>query len=171
MKILALTFLTACGLFMSCHRKADQRTNELKIENRIFDHANLLTTNQEDSIFQLIKSLDSSIGPQIAVVTTDTLKGESIEQYSLAMAEKLKLGRAGFDDGILISVVVKEREMRIEVGYGLERIIKDEIASRINREEMVPSFRAHDYAGGLTKGIKRIIKLIEENKELVGQRP
>lgn len=170
MKIL-IAFLTIFGLLISCIKKTDQPTNELKIESRIFDHANLLTPDQEDSIFQLIKNLDSNIGSQIAVVTIDTLNGESIEQYSLAMTEKLGLGRAGFDDGILISVVVKERKMRIEVGYGLEKIIKDEIAAGIIREDMAPSFREQDYAGGLTKSIRKIIKLIEDSEELVGQKP
>lgn len=171
MKIIILGILTAFGLIASCDQKTEQQRSEIKIENRVFDHASLLTTDQEDTIFHFIKSLDHNIGSQLAVVTIDTLKGESIQQYSLKMAGKLKLGRAGFDDGILISVVVKERKMRIEVGYGLEKIIRDEIAATIIREDMAPSFRKQDYAGGLTKAIGRIIQLIEENEELVGQKP
>lgn len=169
MKGLVFALLWICMQLLACDKEPSNQ--ELRIEDRIFDYANLLTSNQEDSLFQLIKSLDTEIGSQIAVVIVDTLNGQRIEQYSLQMCERLGLGRSKFNDGILISVAVKNRQMRIEVGTGLEMIIKDEIASRINREEMMPRFREDDFAGGLTSAIKRIIQLIEANKELVGKRP
>jgi uncharacterized membrane protein YgcG len=169
--LLTLILLTLGGLFISCDKKINQKTFKLEVQNRIFDHADLLTMQQEDSLFQLIQSLDNEIGSQIAVVTVSSLDGQRIEEYSLDMAERLGLGREKFDDGILITVAAADRKMRIEVGYGLEKIVKDEIASRLNREEMAPSFSENDYAGGLSKAIKKIIKLIKENKELVGQRP
>lgn len=172
MKILSLiSFLTICGLFVSCEKKVHQNTRTLKVENRVFDYAELLSKEQEDSLFQLIKSLDTEIGSQIAIATIFSLEGQRIEEYSLNLAEKLGLGRAKFDDGILITVAQAERTIRIEVGYGLEKIVRDEIAARIIREEMAPNFRDKDYAGGLSKGIKQIVKLIKDNEELVGQRP
>ena len=172
MKILSLlTFLTIFGLFVSCYKKVDQKAKTLKVEDRIFDYAELLSKEQEDSLFQLIASLDNEIGSQVAIATIFSLEGQRIEEYSLKLAEQLQLGRAKFDDGILITVAQAERTMRIEVGYGLEKIFKDEIAARIIREEMAPSFRDTDYAGGLLKGIKKIIQLIKDNEELVGRRP
>lgn len=158
-------------MLTSCLDRISAQSNKLRVENRIFDYAELLTTVQEDSIFQIIKNLDTEIGSQIGIVTINSLEGHSIEEYSLKFADSLGLGRTEFDDGILITVSVSDRMMRIEVGYGLERIIKDEIASRINREEMAPSFQENDFAGGLTKAVLKIKKLIEDNKELVGIRP
>jgi uncharacterized protein len=171
MKILSLlTLLTICVLLVSCDKQANQKTKTLKVENRIFDYAMLLSNEQEDSLFQLIERLDNEIGSQIAIATIFSLEGQRIEEYSLKLAEELRLGRAKFNDGILITVAQAERTMRIEVGYGLEKIVRDEIAAQIIREQMAPSFRDEDYAGGLSKGIKKIIKLIEANKDLVGQR-
>ena len=170
MKISLLALLTIFGLFVSCDQKADQKSATLIVDHRIFDNAELLTKEQEDSLFQLIESLDNKIGSQIAINTIFSLDGQRIEEYSLERAEELGLGRAKFDDGILITVAKEDRTMRIEVGYGLEKIVRDEIAAGIIREEMAPSFRNEDYAGGLSKGIKKIIKLIEDNRELVGQR-
>jgi uncharacterized membrane protein YgcG len=61
--------------------------------------------------------------------------------------------------------------MRIEVGYGLEKIIKDEIAARINREIMSPRFRKGDYFNGIKEGVEKIKRQIEENRQLVGEHP
>ena len=83
----------------------------------------------------------------------------------------MKLGRSNFNDGLLIAVALKERAIRIEVGYGLEKIIKDEIASRIIREEIGPRFKEEKFYEGLYTAVEKIKKLIEENKDLVGQAP
>lgn len=170
-RLTLIALLTIFGLFVSCEKRADQKTKKLKVENRIFDYALLLSEKQEDSLFQLIERLDNEIGSQVAIATIFSLEGQRIEEYSLKLFEELRLGRATFDDGILITVAQAERTVRIEVGYGLEKIIRDEIAARIIREEIAPDFRKEDYAGGLITGIKKIIKLIEENEGLVGQRP
>lgn len=151
-------------IFISCG------DTKLTKEMRIYDEANLLTDAQEDSIFTLIQNLDSEIGSQIAVVTIDTLIGTSINEYSMKKAEQLRLGRKEQNDGLLITLAVKNREMRIEVGYGLEGIIKDEIAGRINREVMAPHFRKGKFGLGVYKGIDSIRFLIERDKALVGKK-
>lgn len=170
MKILFVLVFVILGGLTSCDRKVDQKVSELEVKSRIFDNADLLTKEQEDDLFRLIQSLENEIGSQIAIMTVVSLEGQPIEEYSLKIFERLGLGRAKFDDGILIIVSETDRMMRIEVGYGLEKIVKDEIASRINREEMAPSFKENDYAGGLKKAIEKIITLIKNNKELVGKR-
>ena len=135
------------------------------------DDANLLTVQQEDSIFSIIQDIERNIGSQIAVLTIGTLNGDSIEGFSLRMVNEMGLGRKDYDDGILITVSVNDRKTRIEVGLGLEKIIKDEIAARIVREDMGPRFGKGDFFNGLIVAVEKIKKLIEENKELVGQRP
>ena len=87
------------------------------------------------------------------------------------MAQKLALGRRAYSDGLLITVVTKERKMRIEVGVGLENIIKDEIANRINRDDMAPLFRQKKYGQGIYVAVDKICKLIAANKRLVGTKP
>jgi len=135
------------------------------------DDANLLTVQQEDSIFSIIQDIESNIGSQIAVLTIGTLNGDSIEGFSLRMVNEMGLGRKDYDDGILITVSVNDRKTRIDVGLGLEKIIKDEIAARIVKEDMGPRFGKGDFFNGIIVAVEKIKKLIEENKELVGQRP
>jgi uncharacterized protein len=87
------------------------------------------------------------------------------------MAEELRLGRSTHNDGLLIAIVTMERKIRIEVGTGLENIIKDEVAARIIRDDMAPLFRQEKYGQGIYLAVDKITKLIEENKELVGTQP
>ncbi|HEY5751275.1 MAG TPA: TPM domain-containing protein [Chryseolinea sp.] len=172
-KILHISVLLTVLLlnFTSCHRKVEKSFKASKIENRIFDNADLLSNEQEKTIFRLIKDLEDSIGSQIAILTLDTLNGEDINQYSLRMFEDLALGREKYKDGILITVAYRDRKTRIEVGYGLEKIIKDEVASRIIREEMVPKFKEQKVYEGLYGAVSVIKKSIEENRKIVGQMP
>ena len=107
----------------------------------------------------------------MAVITIDTLNGQEIEDFSIKQAERLGIGRPEFDDGILLTIAVKNREIRIEVGVGLELIIKDEIASRINRNVIAPKFRAGKFGLGIYKGLDSIKYLIQRDKYLVGRRP
>jgi uncharacterized membrane protein YgcG len=163
-----VTLYTSCG---SSTLEKSTAGESLRMEHRIFDYANLLSTPQSDSVFNLIKNLESKIGSQIAVLTFDNLNGEKIEEYSFKMADSLRLGRATHNDGILITIALVERRARIEVGLGLENIIKDEIAARILREHMSPKFQEGKFGQGIYSGVDEICKLIVANESLVGQDP
>ena len=106
----------------------------------------------------------------MVVLTIDSLNGQKIEDYSLKIANDWGIGRNDYNDGILITVVLFDRQMRIEVGNGLERIITDEIAAKIIREDMAPRFREEKYFHGLYAAVKEIKSLIRNNKQLIGQR-
>jgi len=138
---------------------------------RVQDDAALLNENEEDSLTYLSEVLEKSIGSQLAIITIDSLAGEKIETFSLRRAMAMGLGRKNFDDGLLITVSRYDRQIRMEVGIGLELIIRDEIASRINRNIIAPKFREEKYYQGLAAGVKEITRLIQDNRQLVGQAP
>jgi uncharacterized protein len=156
--------------FASCQKKNEVINSFSKIEDRVIDSADLLSAEQEKSIFKLIQGLEKSVGSQIAIVIVNTLNGEDINQYSIQKSEDLSLGRDLYKDGVLITVAYQDRKTRIEVGYGLEKILKDEITSRIINEQMVPKFKEQKVYEGLYESVSIIKKLIEENKKLVGQK-
>jgi uncharacterized membrane protein YgcG len=158
------------GLSISCNTGKNVQTS-LTNGHRIIDNSYLLTTAEKDSIETLIKKLDQEIGSQIVILTIDTLGTEKLEDFSLRMARELRLGRSTHNDGLLITIVTMERKMRIEVGTGLENIIKDEVAARIIRDDMTPLFRQEKYGQGIYLAVDRISQLIIENKELVGTKP
>ena len=84
-------------------------------------------------------------------------------------ARALGLGRKDKDDGLLFFLAIDDKTVRIEVGTGLESIIKDEVAAEIIREHLAPHFRENKFGLGLEKGIAASIKLIQDNEALIGQ--
>lgn len=163
--VIVLTLLTA----MACGRGKFQNSIPLSLRDRVIDQAHVITQTEKDSIYSLIKDLEENIGSQIAVLTIDTLNGEDMNTFSIRTAEEMQLGRDKYLDGVLMIFAMKDRLMRIEVGSGLERILKDEIMSTINREVIAPKLKQGKYGQGIYLGIKEVNYLIEQNKELVGQ--
>jgi uncharacterized membrane protein YgcG len=131
----------------------------------------MLSSEQVDSLSILIKKLEKKVGSQIAIWTQVSLDGQGINELSYKTFNKMGLGRATHNDGLLILISLTDREARIEVGYGLENIIKDEIAARLLREDLVPNFKLKKYGLGLYLVVEKISKLINDNLKLVGTKP
>ena len=72
-----------------------------------------------------LKDLEKRKGSQIAVLIVPTTEPETIEQYSIRVAEAWKIGRKKIDDGALLVVAKDDHHLRIEVGYGLEGSLTD----------------------------------------------
>jgi uncharacterized protein len=95
------------------------------------------------------------------VLIVPTTQPETIEQYSIRVAEAWKIGRKKIDDGALLVIAKDDRKLRIEVGYGLEGALNDVTAKRIIDEVITPKFRSGDFAGGISAGVDRIIGVID----------
>ncbi|MEW5944465.1 MAG: YgcG family protein, partial [Pseudomonadota bacterium] len=128
---------------------------------RVTDLTGTLSASQRASLEQELQAFEARKGAQIAVLIVPTTEPETIEQYSIRVAEAWKLGRKGVDDGALLLVAKNDRALRIEVGYGLEGVIPDAVAKRIVAEIIVPYFRQGDFYGGIDAGISRMIRLVE----------
>lgn len=139
------------------------------LTGRIVDNANIITTNDEQEINSLLENLENTNGTQVAVLTIKTLDGESLEDYSMKVAEKWGLGQKEKDNGVLLLVALEERKVRIEVGYGLEGTLTDTKCGLILRNVIIPEFRNGDYSEGILKGVKNITGLLENNEELVSK--
>jgi uncharacterized protein len=105
-------------------------------------------------------------GMQMAVLIIESLQGESMEDFSLRVAEKWKLGqkrRQGTegDNGLLLTVAVQDRKYRFEVGYGLEGTIPDGMVGTIGRAVLVPEFREGRYINGIEKAIDAIGSVLQ----------
>lgn len=100
-------------------------------------------------------------GHELFVVIAPSLDaGMSVEQCAVAVFQNWKLGRKGVDDGVLLLVAVKERKIRIEVGYGLEGVLTDARSSRIIHEVMQPLLARGEYAEGVDRGLGEIMTVI-----------
>jgi uncharacterized protein len=132
-----------------------------KFNSWVVDLTNTLTPTQKQLLEQQLKQLAETKGSQLAVLIVPTTTPESIEQYSIRVAEKWQLGRKGIDDGVLLLIAKNDRKLRIEVGYGLEGVIPDAIAKRVISEIITPYFKAGDFYGGIVAGVHQLIQLIE----------
>ncbi|MBN2571455.1 MAG: TPM domain-containing protein, partial [Ignavibacteriales bacterium] len=87
---------------------------------------------------------------------------ETIEEYSMRVAEKWKIGRDSIDDGVILTIAINDRTLRIEVGYGLEGIIPDATAKSIIDNIIVPYFRTSNFYLGIDKGVDALISYIKQ---------
>lgn len=129
---------------------------------RVTDLTGTLDEGQRAALEARLAAFERAKGSEIAVLVLATTQPEDIAQYSIRVADQWKVGRRrGIDDGVILVVAVQDRAVRIEVGDGLEGVLPDAIANRITDEVMVPRFREHDYYGGISDGVERIIQVIE----------
>jgi uncharacterized protein len=103
---------------------------------------------------------DQTTGNQIAIAIFADLEGAPINDFTVRLEEAWKVGRRGKDNGILLLVAVAERQVRIEVGYGLEGKVTDANAGTIIRDVIAPAFRAGRYGDGLSSAVDEITRLI-----------
>jgi uncharacterized protein len=130
----------------------------------VIDQTGTLSGDDIARLAVKLKDLENRKGSQIAILIVPTTAPETIEQYSIRVAEAWKIGRKKIDDGALLVVAKDDHHLRIEVGYGLEGSLTDATAHRIIDEVITPKFRAGDFAGGISDGIDRMIKVIEGEK-------
>lgn len=136
------------------------------LKKMVNDNANVLTSQQELELEKLLRNAQSQTSSQIAMLTIQSLQGENLEDYSLRVAESWKLGQKEFDNGILLLIAMKERKVRIEVGYGLESIITDMKSGFIIRNYIVPEFKKGNFAKGIANGLAVITGLVTKKFEI-----
>jgi len=129
-----------------------------RLAGRVNDLAGLLDAGQRAALEAKLEAYERGSGHQFALLSVPSLEGDSLEDFSIRVVESWKLGKRGKDDGVLLLVAKQERQMRIEVGYGLEGDIPDAIASRIVREVIQPAFRQGDFHGGLDQAFSLLMR-------------
>jgi len=125
------------------------------------DYASALSAEGSARLERVLAGGEQATGAQAVVAIFPSLEGESLEDFSIRLAEKWRVGRKELDDGAIVLVFLKERKVRIEVGYGLEGAIPDVEAARIIRESIAPHFREGRYEAGLEAAVRAIYARVE----------
>lgn len=139
---------------------ADKLVALPRLEARVTDLTGTLSGEQRTRLEDRLAALEREKGAQVAVLLLPTVRPESIEQFGIRLAEDWKVGRKGVDDGVIFIVAKNDRELRIEVGYGLEGAIPDAVAKRVIDEIVVPRFRQGDFFDGIKAGVEQLAGLI-----------
>lgn len=133
----------------------------------VTDHAGILDPSARERLNTKLREFEQRTGAQFIVYTLPSLEGGSIEDFSIRAAQTWRVGREKFDNGLILFVFPQDRQMRIEVGYGLEGTVTDAISSRVIRQDLAPAFERGDFAGGIELATDRLIALIERGEEPV----
>jgi uncharacterized protein len=131
------------------------------LTGRVVDQTGTLSSGDIATLTQTLRDFEARKGSQIAVLIVPTTAPETIEQYSIRVADAWKVGRKKVDDGAILVVAKDDRKLRIEVGYGLEGALTDVTAKRIIDEIITPKFRNNDFAGGISAGVNQIIRVVD----------
>jgi uncharacterized protein len=128
----------------------------------INDFANLITADDYQRLNALASTIEQKTTAEIAVVTLKTTKPYDIQDYSVRLFEKWKIGKAGKDNGVLLLVAIEDKKVWITTGYGLEGAIPDAQASKIYRNIIVPYFKKEDFSKGILAGSIALVDLIAQ---------
>ena len=132
-----------------------------KLTARVTDLTGTLTAEQQSMLEEKLSAFEARKGAQIAVLVVPTTEPEEIAQYSIRVVDQWKLGRQNIDDGALLIVAKNDRDLRIEVGKGLEGALPDITSHRIISETIIPLFRQGDFYGGINAGLDQMIRVID----------
>ncbi len=137
----------------------------------IYDTANVISDDQESTLNQKLLSLELQTSAELFIVTVPGLDGEPLEDFSIRTANTMGIGQKEHNNGLLLLVSPPEgrRNVRIEVGRGMEGIFNDARAGRILDEYFVPYRDQGDYQTAIIKTTETLITQTTENSEWVGK--
>lgn len=130
------------------------------------DFADVISVEQERRIAAVTGELHRKTGIPVVVVTVPEIHGSDYNEYANRLYESWGIGKKGEDKGVLLFVTVKERKMRIEVGYGLEGVIPDGLAGEIRDRYMIPFLKKDQYGEGLLNGAAAVTQILAESEDV-----
>jgi len=133
------------------------------------DFAHVIDGASATEIDRMSRALQTKTGDAVVVATVPTIEPYgSIDEYAVKLFQNhgRGVGAKGKDNGVLILLAMKERRVRIEVGYGLEQWITDGFSGETSRQVMAPELSAGRYGNGLRLGAERVIGRIAQGRNV-----
>jgi uncharacterized protein len=124
----------------------------------------ILKQTTVDQINLMLDSLSTSNQTEVAVVALESIGDAVIENFAISLAREWGVGKAKDDNGLLILFVKDQRAIRFETGYGVEGVLPDALASRIQQQSMFPHFKSGDFDQGFLTGIAHTISVLKNEQ-------
>lgn len=137
-----------------------------ELTGRVNDNAKLMSSKEKQEAEDYLASVEKKNGTQIFILTVKSLQGENLEEYANKVFEKWGIGQKGEDNGVLLLVAYNERDVRLEVGYGLEGTLTDTKCGLVLRKVIIPEFKEGDYGEGILKGVKAVGGIVAGDVEV-----
>lgn len=131
------------------------------LDGRVVDTYGLLYANEKKELSDILKKHEEETSNQIVIVILNSLEGYEIADYSYQLGRHWGIGQKDKDNGVLLVISMKDRKLRIEVGYGLEGALTDKISHEIIEYTLKPAFKTELYKNGLFNAVGEIIQAIK----------
>lgn len=156
------TILTSCYTMFAIIQFNQTYAQEYpKTPGYVVDDANVISEDVERRLNEKLKVAQQQGVTEMSIVTVKTTAPLTIEQYSIELARSWGIGNKETDNGLLLLLAVEDRDVRIEVGRGLEGNINDAKAGRILDKNAVPHFKNNEWGQGLEKTADALISEID----------
>ncbi|WP_244493368.1 TPM domain-containing protein [Aureimonas sp. N4] len=130
------------------------------LTGRVVDAAGLLDPATRAALTRELEAFETRSSDQVVVATVPDLQGYEIEDYGYRLGRAWGIGQKGENNGVILLVSRGDRRVRIEVGYGLEGTLTDALSRLVIEGDILPRFRANDYAGGIKAGTQAILQIL-----------
>lgn len=150
LKILVLTLLIATPLSAQDFPSPSGHVN---------DFANLLSSQEVSNLEQKLRTYRDTTSNVIAIAIVESLQGLPREEVATTIFNEWRMWEGERQNGVLILVAPEERQMQIEVGYGLEGAVTDLQAGRIVSEILRPNFQQGNFYTGLQQATTVLMQL------------
>src|SRR6266576_2372361 len=161
-------FTVAFVLLLSARGWANAQTAQSplpKPTGYVNDYAGVVDSATKERLEITLGNLDRQQQIQFSVVTVDTTGGQEIFDYSLAVARGWGIGSKDTQKGsLLLLVAIKDRKYFTQVSRHLEGDLPDGLVGQIQREQLVPAFKARQYGQGLAATVETYITTVAQKK-------
>ena len=130
------------------------------LTGRVVDSAQMIDPAVREQLTQQLQALEQTSGDQLVVVTVPDLQGVPMEDYGYQLGRQWGIGQKGKDNGALLIVSRDDRQLRIEVGYGLEGVLTDAQSWVIINQVILPKFKAGNFSQGISDGVAAMIQVV-----------
>ncbi len=146
-----------------------QSPNELpqRPVGMVNDFGNLLTNQEEVILEQKLRNYRDTTSNIITIAVLNNLTGLPREEAATYLFNTWQMWEAERYNGVLILISVQERELQIEVGYGLEGAIPDVMAKRVVQDILVPALQSGQFYQGLDRATSALMQLASGEYEAV----
>ena len=141
------------------------------VKGRVNDYADMISPGTEQQLKAALAGLEKTDSTQMAILTIPSLEGDSLDAFSIRVADAWKVGQKKADNGVILLVSRDDHKIRIEVGYGLEGVLTDVLAGQIIDQTISPSFKGGNFDQGFALGVTAITQAVRGEFKAAQQRP
>ena len=129
-------------------------------QSYVYDEPHLLSESAKQTLFATLSAEDQKSGNQILVAIFNSSEGEDPVDYTNRLLKNWAPGQKGKNNGVIIAAFLKEHQLRIEVGYGLEPVLTDAKSKALILNDLTPAFRAQNYDAGIIHTVRDVLHII-----------